>query len=204
LSDLGSDALNLATLRLNAETTWSSDMQTLVTNHVTLSASAVRTKWLSLPDLHAELASSPRKEGILSQVSANSSEFNLAESRVQQPRLNATLEHPLPFPAPARFLGSVLSSLPAVATNRQPQEIIGQWSFRSGHAQLPRANAESVIASGEISTKMIDSSPDRSLSFWEFLRPFDLPARELVFSPVGSDRVKGRSLPGKIKCDRRY
>jgi hypothetical protein len=191
LSDLGSDALNLATLRLNAETKWSSDMQQLITNHVSVAASTVRTKWLSVPDLQAELASSARKEGIVSQISVDSSEFNLAESRVQQPQLNATLQHPLPFPAPARFLSSVLSSLPTAATNRQPQEITGRWSFQSGHASLPRTEAESVIASGEISTKIVDSPLDPSLSFWEFLHPFDLPWQMQITNLTAGDAQIG-------------
>jgi hypothetical protein len=175
LSDLGSDTLNLAAIHLEAESKWSSDMQKLITNHVKLKAASARFGSVSAPDVRAELASGPRPDGISSRIDLESSALKLGETEIQQTAFHSTLQHPLPFSTPANFLGNFLSLGPGAAPAQHKQQITGQWNFQSGRTRLPRANADSVIASGEITTRTLDETPDPTLAFWEFFRPFELP-----------------------------
>ncbi|HTG44052.1 MAG TPA: AsmA-like C-terminal region-containing protein [Verrucomicrobiae bacterium] len=178
IESLRSDSAVAGLVHFGAETIWTADMQRLVTNHVTITATHMKTKWMSAEQLEAQLASAQTNSSaqIASRFTGSASKLAIGSLLVAESALSADLLHILPFSTPAALLNQVLSSSPrAPSHDTQEQRITGTWSIQSQRAVLPNAVIGSVLLSGGIASTGAASTADSALSLWRYLQPCSIP-----------------------------
>ncbi|HEX7859894.1 MAG TPA: hypothetical protein VF773_06200 [Verrucomicrobiae bacterium] len=178
-------------LRLQGETLWTRNMDRLITNHVDLATGPVNARWFRLNSAAATLSSFQENSNapIRSQIEIATGPTESSGLRSQTNRLDASLDHPLPFPTPANWLARLLSRAPLQIDQRN--ELSGQWSFASGSVQVGAAEVQTIQLQGTLATR---PPTEPALPLWQRLEsPWQLISTNIraLNVEIGSIRSLG-------------